>query len=144
MNNNRMKAAVGALAGGAALALLGPGAPALAFDSDGLHLEFTVQSPATLVARGAAVDVAVDVECNAQYAYLDIQLTERVGSRIASGYGNTRVTCTGVTQRVLVRVVASSDKSFAKGSAVASAFLYSCTGTVCGSESASTTIKVTK
>lgn len=53
MNSNRTKAAVvGALAGGVTLTLLSPISPALAFDSGGLHLALTVQSPATLVSRG--------------------------------------------------------------------------------------------
>ncbi|MDQ1738866.1 MAG: hypothetical protein QOE53_518, partial [Pseudonocardiales bacterium] len=121
MNRNRAKAAAigGALAGGVTLALLSPSSPALAFDSGGLYLALTVQSPATLVARGAAVDVAVDVTCNAQYAGLDVQLTERVGSRIANGYGSVQVVCTGSPQRLLVRVMASGDKAFSKGTALA-------------------------
>jgi hypothetical protein len=146
INKNRTKAAVlgGALAGGVTLALLSPAAPALAFDSGGLHLDFTVQSPATLVARGAAVDVPVDVNCNGQYANVDVQLTERAGSRIASGYGYVQVACTGSAQRVLVRVVTSSGKAFGKGSAVAIANLYGCNEIICGSESANLTIEITK
>jgi hypothetical protein len=146
MNNNRTKAAVlgGALAGGVALALLSPAAPALAFDSGGLHLDLSVQSPATLVARGAAVDVSVDVTCNSQYAYLDVQLTERVGSRLASGYNYVQVTCTGSPQRVLVRVMASGDRAFSRGTAVATANLGACTATICGSEQSQVTIKITK
>jgi hypothetical protein len=146
MNNNRAKAAVigGALAGGVTLALLSPSSPALAFDSGGLHLALTVQSPATLIARGAAVDVPVDVNCNAQSAYLDVQLTERVGSRIASGYGYVQVACTGSPQRVLVRVIASAGKAFSRGTALANANLGGCRENTCGGEASSVTIKITK
>jgi hypothetical protein len=146
MNNHRTKAAVigGALAGGVTLALLSPSSPALAFDSGGLHLDVTVQSPATLVARGAAVDVPVDVNCNAQYASLDLQLIERVGSRIASGYGYVSVACTGSPQRLLVRIVASGDRAFSRGTALATANLGGCSPTICGSERSSVTIKITK
>jgi hypothetical protein len=146
MNSYKAKAAVigGALAGGVTLALLSPSAPALAFDSGGLHLDFTVQSPATLVARGAAVDVPVDVNCNAGYASLDIQLTERVGSRIANGYGYVQVACTGSTQRILVRVQAGGDKAFSKGTAVGTANLSGCNDITCGNEQRSVTVKITK
>lgn len=146
MNNNRAKAAtIGcALAGGVTLAMLSPAAPALAFDSGGLHLALTVQSPATLVARGAAVDVPVDVTCNAQNAYLDVQLTERVGSRLASGYGYVEVACTGSEQRVLVRVLANGDRAFSRGTAVATASLGACNEFTCGSERSTVTIKITK
>jgi hypothetical protein len=145
MNNHRTKATVigAALAGGVTLALLSPSSPALAFDSGGLHLHLTVQSPATLVARGAAVDVPIDVECNTQYASLDVQLTERVGNRIASGYGYVQVACTGSQQRVLVRLMASGN-AFSKGTAVATANLSGCNDTACGGEQSSVTVKITK
>ena len=62
-------------------------------------------SPATLVSRGAAVDVPVDVHCNAQYVSLTVRLSERVGSQTATGVNyTTQVACTGGHQRVLVRV----------------------------------------
>jgi hypothetical protein len=146
MNNNRAKAAVfgGTLAGAVTLALLSPSSPALAFDSGGLHLDLTVQSPATLIARGVAVDVPVDVNCNAQYAYLDVQLSERVGSRMASGYGYVQLACTGSPQRVLVRVMASGDKAFSRGTALATANFTGCSDPICGNESSSVTIKITK
>ncbi|HEX8095597.1 hypothetical protein [Jatrophihabitans sp.] len=146
MNTNRTKAAVigGTLAGGVTLALLSPSSPAMAFDSGGLHLALTVQSPATLVARGAAVDVPVEVNCNATSAYVDVQLTERVGSRLASGYGYVEVACTGSPQRVLVRVVASGDKAFTRGTALANANIGGCNATICGGERSSVTIKITK
>ncbi len=53
MNTNGMKPALigTALAGGAALALLSPSSPALAYYSGGLHLDVTPQSPASLVSR---------------------------------------------------------------------------------------------
>src|SRR4051794_40613938 len=111
MITNRTKAAMigTALAGGAALVLLSPSSPALAYYSGGLHLDATALSPATLVSRGAAVDVPVDVDCNAQYISLDVRLTERVGSQTATGVNyTTQVACNGGHQRILVRVPANS------------------------------------
>ena len=147
MYHNRTKAAVlgSALAGGAALALLGPAAPALAFDSGDLHLDVNVASTATLVARGAAVDVPVEVECTSQYAYLDVHVTERVGNTITSGYSSLTVTCTGATQEFLIRVEAPNGaRPFARGTAAVTANLFGCTSTVCGQESTSEIIRITK
>ncbi|MDQ1743936.1 MAG: hypothetical protein QOE23_2275 [Pseudonocardiales bacterium] len=147
MINNRTKAAVigSVLAGGAAVVLLSPSSPALAYYSGGLHLDATALSPATLVSRGAAVDVPIDVDCNAQqYAYVNVRLTERVGSQTAVGGSYAQVACTGGHQRILVRVPASSGKAFAKGSAVASVDIYGCNRFPCGEEHSSVTIQITK
>lgn len=147
MITNRTKAAMigTALAGGAALVLLSPSSPALAYYSGGLHLDATALSPASLVSRGAAVDVPVDVDCNAQYISLNVQLSERVGSQTATGVNyTTQVACTGGHQRVLVRVPASSGKAFAKGSAVASVDIFGCNRVTCGEEHSSVTIQITK
>ena len=147
MNISRTKAAlVGiALAGGAALALFSPASPALGFLSGGLHLDVTVQSPATLVARGAAIDVPVDVDCNAtQNVAVNVGVTERVGSQTATGSGSAQVACNGGHQRLLIRVTAASGKAFAKGTAVANASIFGCSSTTCGSESSSSTIQIQK
>ena len=145
MNNNRTKAAVlgGVLAGGAALTLLSPAAPALA-DSEGFLARVNVQSSATLVGRGAAIDVPVEVQCSVPYVTVDIRVTERVGSQIARGYAYQEVACTGDPQMVVIRVEAISEKAFTKGPAVASANLYVCNGYTCITETTSATIKITK
>jgi hypothetical protein len=147
MKISRTKAAVvgTALAGGAALALFSPASPALGFLSGGLHLDVTAQSPATLVARGAAIDVPVDVDCNAsQNAFVSVGVTERVGSLTATGSGSVQVACNGGHQRFLIRVTASSGKAFAKGTAVANASIFGCNNTTCGNESSSATIQIQK
>jgi hypothetical protein len=148
MKNNRTKAAVlgGALVGGVALTLLSPAAPALAFDSGGLHLDLAVQSPVTLLARGIAADVPVDVTCNSSYPIsLNVYVSERVGSRTASGGGYVMVTCTGSPQRVVVRIVATSGTPFSRGNGVASGYLYGCNDATCGTAEAEiVTVKITK
>jgi hypothetical protein len=146
MNTSRTKAAVvgAVLAGGTALALFSPGSPALAFLSGGLHLDVTVQSPATLVARGAAIDVPVDVDCNANFADVQLGVTERVGSQIATGSSFVEVACNGGHQRLLIRVTAGSGKAFKQGAAVATADIFGCNNTTCGSESSSATIQIRK
>jgi hypothetical protein len=147
MYHNRTKAAVlgSALAGGAALALLAPAAPALAFDSGDLHLDINVESPITLVARGAAIDVPIEIECTSDYASVQVSVTERVGNRIVSGVNYLTVACTGGTQEMVVRVEATNaGRPFGRGTAVVTAYIFGCTSTVCGQESDSDTVRITK
>ena len=145
MSSTRAKAAaLGAtLATGIAIVLVGPSSPALAYDYYGLHLDITAESPATLVSQGAAVDVPVDIECNADFADVYVSLTERVGSQTATGSGSVSASCTGGHQRILVRVLANSGKAFAKGTAAANAQIFGCSY-FCGSESTDATIQITK
>ena len=149
MKTNKTKVAVvgTALSGAAVVALLGGAGPAVAYDSGGLHLDATAQSPARLVARGAAIDVPVDVECNAttQFASLSVSVTERVGKQIATGSGSSQVACPGGHQDILIRVTAGPGKAFAKGTAVATAQIFGCSNdTACGSESRTDTIVIRK
>jgi hypothetical protein len=124
--------------GGVVAAVL-PGSPALAFLSGPLFLDVQVES-GTLVARGAAVDVVVEVTCSSPQAFVDVSLTQRAGSQIARGFGSTTVGCTGAAQRVVVTVTASGDKAFRKQAAVAKATISGCVETVCGSETDTETI----
>lgn len=141
----KVKAALAALAitGGAAAAVIGPASPALGFFSPPLLLEIHVNSPATLVARGAAADVTVQIECaGARTAFVDVSLTERAGSQIATGFGSTEVGCTDANQTVLITVTAQSGQAFKKGTAVANGFISACTPdfSICGSEQDQRTI----
>lgn len=143
----KVKAALAALAitGGAAVATVGSAGPALAFFSPPLLLEIHVNSPATLVAKGAGVDVSVQFECSgASTAFVNVNLTERAGSAIASGYGSTEVGCTNTSQTVLVLVTAQPGKAFKKGTAVANGSISACTPdfSVCGSEQDQRTISL--
>lgn len=146
MNTNKMKAGVigAALVSGAALALVSPSSPALAFYSGGLHLDVTPLSPASLVSRGAAVDVPVEVYCNASFADVYLTVTERVGSQTAVGSTYQEVACTGSRQRILMRVTPGPGKAFARGTAVATADIWGCNRTICGSETNSVTIQITR
>jgi hypothetical protein len=87
-----------------------------------------VGDEATLVARGAAVRVPVEVTCPAgSTAFVSASVTQRAGSRIASGFGDTSVVCTGGSQTVEVTVNAQgSGQAFKKGSAVAEASVFVC------------------
>jgi hypothetical protein len=146
----RIKATLAGLAiagGAAAAAVVAPASPALGFFSPPLLLEIHVNSPATLIAKGASADVSVQIECaGARTAFVDVSLTERVGSEIATGFGFTQVGCTNANQTVHVIVTAQSGKAFKKGTAVADGFISACTPnfSVCGSEQDQRTIDLVR
>ena len=141
----KVVAAVVAIAAGAVLALFVAGGPAVAFFSGGLFLDVQVESPATLVARGAAVDVPLEVTCNATgSAFVQVNVTQKAGSGVAQGFGSTEVGCTGSGQQVIVRVQASGGKTFKQGTAVADAQIFGCRSNICGSETDSEVITIQK
>lgn len=128
-------------AGAAVAALVGPAGPALGFFSPPLLLEIHVNTPATLVAKGAAADVSIQIQCaGARTAFVDVNLTERAGSAIASGFGSTEIACTNQTVHLIV--TAQSGKAFKKGIAFASGFISACAPRFCGSEQDQHTIEL--
>jgi hypothetical protein len=115
----------------------------LGFFSPPLLLEIHVNSPATLVAKGAGANVSVQIECaGARTAFVDFSLTQRAGSAVATGFGSTQVGCTNANQTVLVLVTAQSGKAFKKGTAVAQGVISACTANsrVCANEQDQRTI----
>ncbi|MGB8381479.1 MAG: hypothetical protein WCG47_09545 [Dermatophilaceae bacterium] len=148
MHTTKTKVAViGAALAGAVAVALSTTSPALAFSSGGLYLDVTIaQSPATLVTRGAAIDVPVRIDCTATEpgAFVSVSVTQRVGSQIATGYGSALVECTDSGQVKPIRVTANAGKAFAKHDAVATADISGCRETTCGSESTTNTIQVNK
>lgn len=146
---SRIKAAVAAvtIASATAAAMLVPSSPAVAFSSGGLVLDVKVQSPAQLVAKGAAVGVPVLYTCSGASSSpsLSVQVTERVsGGQIANGSGFVdTLTCTGEIQSLTVQVTAFSSRAFAKGSAVATADIFGCSS-FCGDQQNSATITISK
>lgn len=138
-------AVIGAALVGSVAVALSTASPALAFYSGGLHLDATAQSPATLLAGGAAIKVPVSIDCNAAVpSYLNVTVTQRVGSQIATGFGSAQVGCTGGHQDILIVVTASSGKAFAKNVAVATTDISGCNETTCANESITNTIRVKK
>ena len=124
--------------------LIGPVSSAVGFFSGGLSLDVQVQSPATLVSRGAAVDLPLQIVCTSNRAEVDVQVTQRAGSEIAQGFAFTDVTCEGDLQQVHIIVPARGGKAFKKGSAVAQAEIFGCLARTCGSESDTATIDLVK
>jgi hypothetical protein len=141
--HTKIKIALAALviAAGAAVAAVGPASPSLGFFSPPLLLQIHVNSPAALVAKGAGADVSVQVECaGARTASVNVSLTERAGSAIATGFGFAQVGCTNANETILVRVTAQSGKAFKRGTAIADGTISACTTSFCGSEQDQPTI----
>jgi hypothetical protein len=139
----RAATAVVAILLGGLLALFTTSGPAVAFFSGGLFLDVQVQSPARLVARGAAVDVPLEVTCSGTSTVdVYVTVTQKAGSGVAQGFGYTSVGCTGSGQQVTVRVQASGGKTFKQGTAVVSAEVFGCGRRVCGSETDSEVVDI--
>ncbi len=122
---------------GVGLAFGIPALPAVGQLSPPTVISVEVGDEGTLVARGAAVLVPVEVVCPAgsMFGGLSVQITQRVGSRIASGSGFTDdFVCTGAPQTVNVLVTAEG-QAFKKGRAVAEVSLFVCTQFGCQSVS---------
>jgi len=138
----KLAAAVVAIVLGGLLALTATSGPAVAFSSGGLFLDVQVESPARLVSRGAAVDVTLEVTCNADFADVFVTVTQRSGSGVAQGFGSESVGCTGSGEQIVIRVQAFGAKAFKQGTAVASADLFGCRPNICGSETDSEVIDI--
>lgn len=127
LSSVRGRTAVAALGLGAALALVAPSGAAVGQQSPPLTLGVNVQSPVTLLARGAALSVSVDIVCT-QGAEGDVSVSvaQRVGGGTATGTGGSPFVCTGTNQEVEIIVQASSGKAFRTGvaSVSSSAFVY--------------------
>jgi hypothetical protein len=134
---------VAILAGGL-LAWFATAGPAVAFFSGGLFLDVQVNSPATLLAKGAAVQVPVEVTCNATGSVLvQVTVTQKSGSGVAQGSGSTQVGCAGSGEQITVLVTATGAKPFKKGDAVATAEISGCNNVTCGSDTDSAVIQIT-
>jgi hypothetical protein len=91
----------------------------------------TVTGAATLVAKGAAVDVGVAYSCSPGLdGAMVVDLTQRVGGqRLATGFGVLRdFVCDRAEHTAAVRVIAKS-VAFKKGDAVGDGFFEGCTFT---------------
>jgi hypothetical protein len=148
IRTNRIRAAVAAvtIAGATAATMLIPASPAVAFSSGGLVLDVVVQSPAHLIAKGAAVGLPIEYTCSGtSNASVNVTVTERVGGNIATGGGNlSSTTCTGEIQSATINVTASpGGKAFTKGVAFANADIFGCTSSfLCGDGNNNLTITI--
>jgi hypothetical protein len=91
---------------------------------------------ATLVAKGAAVDVAVAYSCSPDTTspFITVQLTQRVsGGHLATGSGaaSSGLVCDGTVDTTTVRVFASGERAFKKGDAVGVGTVIGCSDAGC-------------
>jgi hypothetical protein len=118
---------------GTALATAALTAPAVAQEPPTITARLT--GNATLVAKGAAVDVEVAYSCSPDTtsATIGVELTQRVSSgQLATGFGFTSdLVCDGAEHTTTVRVVAEGGNAFKKGSAVAEVDLVACNEFTC-------------
>jgi hypothetical protein len=138
----RLAVAVVAILAGSVLGLFATTGPAVAFFSGGLFLDVQVES-ATLVSRGAAVDVTLEVTCNSPFgADVFVTVTQRSGSGVAQGFGSESVGCTGSGEQIVIRAQNFGAKAFKQGTAVVSAEIFGCNNVTCGSETDSEVIEI--
>jgi hypothetical protein len=144
LRSTKIKAGLAGLAvtGGAAAAVaFGPMGSALGQASVPLQAGIHVNSPATVIAKGAGADVSVTIQCSgAGIAGVSVSLTERVGTDIATGFGSTETAC--VNQTVVVPVTAQAGKSFRKGTAIAIGTVQDCAVFSCAAAQDQETITV--
>ena len=142
----RKRAAVAitvALLAASLFTVFAPAGPAVAFSSGGLFIDVQVEQPGRLVAGGAAVDVPLELTCNASQVDVFVTVTQRVSKGVASGSAYRSFGCTGSGQDVTVRVTASPfGKAFIRGNAVIEAEAFGCNSRLCGSETDSETVRL--
>ncbi|MGH9227075.1 MAG: hypothetical protein ACRD2W_25600 [Acidimicrobiales bacterium] len=102
----------------------------------------------TLVAKGAAVSVPVEVTCGPGVAFagLSVRVNQARGSHLATGFGGTSALwCDGLPHIVDVLVQASSG-AFKTGDALVTARVFACPGFpgLCGEDEDAEVAKVTK
>jgi hypothetical protein len=122
---------VGSLAAVAASAALVMGSATVASATHAIEVGDT----GTLVARGAAVLVPVEVTCPVSTvpqppfpfpgSGLSVTVNQRSGNRIAQGFGSANVACTGTEQTVQVQVTAQQ-APFKNGTALVTATMTVC------------------
>ncbi|MEO6500600.1 MAG: hypothetical protein ABIQ09_01670 [Jatrophihabitantaceae bacterium] len=141
----KIGAGVTTLLAGGSVALLSPSSPAVAYSSPPLFLDVSIQSPAHLVAKGAAVTIPLTVICTAPSApenFVDVQITQRSGNKVASGWDYAYLGCTGSRQQITITVSAASATRFSKGPAYVTARIVGCTDYFCGQEYNDATIQI--
>lgn len=100
---------------------------------------------ATLVAKGAAVDVSFLYSCSpgGDFDGFNVTVTQRVsGGRVTTASGNGPVACDGVQHTGVVQVLAQSGLAFKKGTALANWQLTACDDVSCIGVTGSETVRI--
>ncbi|MBV9410261.1 MAG: hypothetical protein JO148_01585, partial [Acidimicrobiia bacterium] len=127
---------------GAGIALALPQLAAVSASSPPLATAVTLGNTGTVGARGAVATVTVTVTCPVgAFTQGNVQLNERVGKKIASGYAYlSNIVCDGTPHDQAVTVIAQN-APFAKGTAFGVADVYVCSS-ACGDVTDSHNVKL--
>jgi hypothetical protein len=121
--------ALATLAGATSLSFLLTASPAVADLPQEVVLEARITNSGEIVARGAAVDIPLEIRCNtSEYLYISVSATEMSGRNLASGSSGVRslkVACDGGPASLKVRVK-SQDEPFHTGTADVSLYMLGC------------------
>lgn len=141
----KIAAAALAVGAGGGIAAAMPGGTAVAYYSPPLFVDIVVDNPGHLVAKGAGVEVPVEVTCNpGATAYVNLTITQSINGKVARGVGYGTVGCTGSHQKVLLTAVAQGNKAFRTGKALAVGDVSTCIPEGCGGETDQRTITIKK
>ena len=80
---------------------------------------------------GASVSGTVSCDASAEYAYIDLELTQRVGRLLIRGFGGAEVTCTGEPEPWTAFVIGENG-TFKGGKSVGVALAVACRFDDCG------------
>lgn len=144
---------VGPLVASAAIATMLIGSATVASASHTVELG----DSGTLVSKGAGAIVPVTVTCDASAlppppfppfppppgSGVQVQLSQRSGNRIASGFGSATVVCDGTPQTVDV-LIRAQNAPFKQGSALATATVFACDLSGCHGTSDTGEIRLSK
>jgi hypothetical protein len=109
------------------------------------EISLTVDPVGHKTKSGSAI-VSGTVTCigtNVEFAFIDVQLQQRVGRFLINGFGSIDFACDGDTHPWSVEVV-SDNGLFKGGHAAAVTFAFACDPTFCGEAFAEATIKLKK
>jgi hypothetical protein len=103
----------------------------------------TVNPTATFNTKTGSATVSGSVTCSgvAEFAFLDVSLSQSVGRLIVRGYGGTDVVCDGVT-RPWTSQVTGDNGTFAGGKALTATFAVACGKYDCGVDFQERTIQL--
>jgi hypothetical protein len=107
------------------------------------EVDVTVDPTGTFNSQTGSATITGSVTCTGQadFAFIDLEVRQRVGRFVISGFGSTDFTCDGTTQSWSVEVVPSNGV-FKGGQAVTVTFAVACGPIECGFDEQQTTVKL--
>jgi hypothetical protein len=103
-------------------------------------VDVTIDPTGTFSLSGSATVTGSVVCTGADFAFVQVQLRQRVGRVFIDGFGGSEVVCDGTLQRWAAEVMGNG--LFKGGSATVTAFAGACNGFTCGEDFEQSTIKV--